>query len=62
MLLDPGSDPEFEEGGGRIENKVAPIALPGCDPGDGIADILRSYFSDSHHHEATNTMSSVILS
>jgi hypothetical protein len=30
------SDPEFEKGGSRIENRATPIALPGSDPGYGV--------------------------
>jgi hypothetical protein len=47
--------------GARIENKVTPTALPGSDPGDLIVDNLCSYSSEPHDHEATNTMSSVLI-
>jgi hypothetical protein len=52
-----GSDPEFEKGGGPNRRQGHTIALPGSDPGDEIVDNLCSYFSEPHHHEATNTMS-----
>jgi hypothetical protein len=48
----------IQKEGGLIQNKVTHIALPGSDPGD---DNLCSYFSEPHHHEATNTMSSVLI-